>query len=415
MKRILAGASLILSGATLLPTTYLGVLTAFAVKASNRSRSNRPSSDGMHHIAVCVPAYNEQTVIADTVAALLSQAYPADLFDVHVVADNCSDKTAEHAVGAGATVHARSVPNQPGKGPALNWLFDRIASDYEVIVVIDADTIADPGFLAAVDSTFAQGADAAQGYYGVREPETSTTVGFRYAALACRHHLRPLARSALGCSSGLYGNGMAFRSGLLSSHRFSGHLIEDAEFQLELLLSGVPVVYMPNAQVSAEMPAALAESRSQHERWELGRIQLTRRFAPPLMKTLLRRGPVRRRVTADALADLLTPPVSALAAVQMFAALSSCAALTFSRSRAVRGAFVISFVSPLLLAAHVTTALRLVRAPAHVYRSLVHAPGLVIWKLALLLRVLRKPGMVAWTRTTRNAEAYVAETEANEV
>ena len=51
---------------------------------------------------------------------------------------------------------------------------------------------------------------------------------------------------------------MAFRRDILRRHRWSGHLVEDAEFQMELLLSeGVIVRYVPEAHLEAEMPATL--------------------------------------------------------------------------------------------------------------------------------------------------------------
>ncbi len=80
---------------------------------------------------------------------------------------------------------------------------------------------------------------------------------FRFAALACRHHLRPLGRTRLGGSCGLYGNGMMFTRSLFEGRRWTGHLVEDAELQNELLLDGHLVTYVPDAVVWAEMPHTL--------------------------------------------------------------------------------------------------------------------------------------------------------------
>ena len=160
---------------------------------------------------------------------------------MHVVADNCSDRTAEIVRAHGRRVHERDAPDDAGQGPGaeLAARSARCASgdaDFDVAVVVDADTIVDPGFLRAMDDTFRRGAVAAQGYYSVRDPDVSPAAGVRYAALACRHHLRPLGRRRLGASCGLYGNGMAFRRDLLRRRRWTGHLVEDAEFQNELLV-----------------------------------------------------------------------------------------------------------------------------------------------------------------------------------
>ena len=392
------------AAASALWSAYLGLLTVAAIAARSRRAGPDPLGAGLHRFAVFVPAHDEQSVIRDTVAALVAQRYPEDRYAVHVVADNCSDRTAEYAAGAGATVHVRTFPEPPGKGPSLNWLHQRLDGQFDVIAVVDADTIAEPGFLAAMDRAFVDGAHAAQGHYTVRDPDSSPTVALRYAALACRHHLRPLGRTALGASCGLYGNGMAFRSDLLERQNFSGHLIEDAELQLELLLDGTSVVYVPDARVLAEMPADLAASRTQNERWELGRAQLVRRFTTPLVRRLVRGGSLPRRAYADGLADLLTPPLSALAAAQLGAVTLCCTSLALRPSRAGRFATAFSLGSIVVLGFHVTASLRLVGAPRQIYRSLLHAPRMVVWKLGLLARISRRPNSVSWTRTTRNAD-----------
>jgi len=399
-----ASAAIATGAASILWSGYLGILTIVAIAAQSRQPRPQRSSIGRHRFAIFVPAHDEQSVIRDTVAALVAQHYPKDRRAVHVVADNCSDRTAEYAEAAGATVHVRAFPEPPGKGPSLNWLHERLGDQFDVIAIVDADTVAESGFLAAMDRAFADGAQAAQGHYTVRDPDSSPTVALRYAALACRHHLRPLARTAMGASCGLYGNGMAFRSSLLARRNFSGHLIEDAELQLELLLDGTPIVYVPNARVLAEMPADLAASRTQNERWELGRAQLVRRFTIPLISRLVRGGRLPRRAYADGVADLLTPPLSAVAAGQLASIALCCTALALRPSRVVRVATVCSLGSVPILALHVAASLRLVRAPRHVYRSLLHAPTLVIWKLCLLARISRRPGSVSWTRTARNAD-----------
>ena len=100
-----------------------------------------------------------------------------------------------------------------------------------------------------------------KGQYRVRDPGASTGAGLRAAALALRHHLRPLGRTTLGASSGLYGNGMAFRADVLRRRTWTDHLTEDIELQMELLLDGTLVAYAPDAVVEAEMPSTLDGAR----------------------------------------------------------------------------------------------------------------------------------------------------------
>jgi cellulose synthase/poly-beta-1,6-N-acetylglucosamine synthase-like glycosyltransferase len=387
--------------ASLPPAAYLLATTAVALVAHQNRCRVLPRTPGTR-FAVCIPAHDEQAVVTATIEALVRQDYPRHLYDVHLVADNCTDRTVELASGAGATVHERVAPDQPGKGPALNWLHDRLDPDaYDAVVVVDADTIAEPGFLAALDAAFAAGATAVQGHYGVREPGQTDAVALRYAALACRHHLRPLARTYVGASCGLYGNGMAFRTTLLRDRRWSGHLVEDAEFQLDLLLDGVRVTYVPAARVAAEMPTTLASSATQHERWELGRLQLLQTYGRRLLRRTASGGPLPRHVYADSLIDLVTPPLSLLAALDALAVIGSAAAGLLRPSPARRTIAVAAAACGAILGAHVITALQLDGAPRSVYRSLLRTPTLIAWKLALLTRIMRRPDDVRWIRTTR--------------
>jgi cellulose synthase/poly-beta-1,6-N-acetylglucosamine synthase-like glycosyltransferase len=395
--------ALITAVAAGLPSLYLGILTTVAstarpaipIDATQRRKRNR--------FVVCVPAHNEETNIANTVEALLTQDYPAADFSVHVVADNCADLTATRAAAAGAQVHVRVDPDRRGKGEALNWLIAQVATDaIDAIVIVDADTIADPKFLSAIDQALDRGAKVAQGYYSVKDPESSEAVGLRFAAIACRHYLRPLARTRLGASSGLYGNGMAFRTEVFLERRWSNHLTEDAEFQMELLLDGIPVTFVPEAVVRAEMPVSLDHATSQNERWELGRLLLVKKYVPLLAQRVMKGGTLPRRAYLDALADHTTPPLTMVAVVDLAAAGLGLMASLRRPGRLSRSAAAIGVTSSLILGAHVFVGLRLVGAPESVYRSLRLVPRAVAWKLMLLVRIGRRPDDVEWLRTSRN-------------
>lgn len=389
--------------ATAVPSTYLAVLTAAGLLPRQR-RDVELDPSGAVRFAVFVPAHDEESGITDTIESLLAQDYQRSTFEVHVVADNCSDTTADVARRAGATVHERDTPDQRGKGHALNWLYDRLDGDtFDVVVVVDADTIAEPTFLTAMARSFDRGADAVQGFYGVRDIESSPVIALRFAALACRHHLRPLGRHALGASCGLYGNGMAFRTGLLERHRWSGHLIEDAEFQMHLLSDGVLVEYAPEARVAAEMPTSLDAAVSQHERWEAGRASLVRRFVPELARRSIIGGLLRRRAYLDAMLDHLTPPVTMIALLDATAVAGGVIGSTFGQRRGGSIVTAIGSLASAVLVVHVFGALRAVGAPGQVYRSMRDVPKLILWKTSLLKNVSGRADGVEWTRTTRNA------------
>ncbi|MCI9275993.1 MAG: glycosyltransferase [Clostridia bacterium] len=60
-----------------------------------------------HKFMAIIPAHNEEAVIANLVESLKKQDYPKELFDIYVIADNCTDKTKVMAENAGAIVYER--------------------------------------------------------------------------------------------------------------------------------------------------------------------------------------------------------------------------------------------------------------------------------------------------------------------
>jgi hypothetical protein len=385
---------------------YLAALTVAAWRQQRSAQSRRLDvHPPRHRFAVIVPAHDEEGIIGSTIDSVVDQRYPADLFSVHVVADNCTDETAAVARKHGADVHERLDDGAPGKGPALGWLVERLAGradKLDAVVIIDADTSMSPDFLRFVDTAVAIGGSAWQAYYTVRDPEASPATSLRHAALVLRHYVRPLGRTALGGSCGLFGNGMVFRTELLRDRQFSAHLTEDVEFQLELLLDGELVGFVPEAVVEAEMPTTFAAARTQNERWELGRLQLAQRYVPELLRRAAQPGARHRVACIDAALDQLVPPLSVLATATASVVLGATALGAGDRSRVRRAGLVMAWASALGFALHVVGGFRVAEVPRSVYRALLHAPRLVAWKVLLWLRVLVRPEDVSWKRTARN-------------
>jgi hypothetical protein len=405
-----AAASVIPYAVLAVPVGYLGLLTVGAWQAirAGRNRTRRPPTP-RHRFMMLVPAHNEERLIGEALASLGAVDYPPELVAVHVVADNCTDATADIVRAHGMEVHERHAPDAGGKGPALQWLLQRLwarGEPHDAVVIIDADTTISPNFLRVMDAKLANGAEIVQAFYAVRDAEMSPATAFRSAALAARHYLRPLARDAAGASVGLYGNGMVFRGDLLRSRTWSNHLTEDIEFQLECLLDGILVRFAADAVVSAEMPTTIEASQTQHQRWERGRLDMLRRFAPALARRSFAGGGAGRVAYADALVDQVVPPFSLLVAgTAVLSALSAMRAVVRPGASSRHG---LAASSGLLAveAAYVLSALRMTDAPSAVYRSLLGAPRMVLWKVSLWSRVLVRPDDVAWIRTARNTKAH---------
>ena len=220
--------------------------------------------------------------------------------------------------------------------------------------------------------------------------------------LAATTSVRSAATVSAG-RRGLYGNGMMFTRSLFDGRRWTGHLVEDAELQNELLLDGHLVTYVPDAVVWAEMPQTLEQATSQNQRWERGRIEMAQRYVPELLARprVCTRATSRARV--DAVLDHLVPPLSALVAMQLAAA-GVHAVGAVAGHRASRVALAVDAASIAVVAGHAFAGLASVGAPADSYKALLSAPKVAAWKVALWAKAMRPDRAVDWTRTERNVE-----------
>ena len=359
---------------------------------------------------IVVPAHNEEVSIADTVHSLLSLDYPAPLRRVLVVADNCVDATATRATEAGARVLERHDDALRGKGYALKYAFDRIASEgvADAVVVIDADTVVSPNLLKAFAARFEAGAAAVQAEYGVRNPNASWRTRLMVIALATFHGVRSLGRETLGVSCGLRGNGMGFTRRVLGEvphEAFS--IVEDLEYGMRLARAGHVVRYVAEAHVLGEMVSSEKRSRTQRQRWEAGRFALAKVHGVPLLKEALGR---RDKVLFDMAMDVLVPPLSYLFGAALLGTIGALGLAVATRSPGSPGlAWAALAVLPWTLAfafltLYVLRGVVLSRAGLRAILDLAWAPVYMVWKLVLSLSNATKRSRDAWVRTPREDE-----------
>jgi cellulose synthase/poly-beta-1,6-N-acetylglucosamine synthase-like glycosyltransferase len=372
---------------------YLMLLTvaAFFARRDTRLRADDPTS----RFVIMVPAHNEERLLPRLLDNLNRLDYPQHLYTVHVVADNCTDRTAELARAGGAVVHERFNEALRGKGYALEWLLQAIwqrAEQHDAVLILDSDSIVSKNFLRVMDTRLARGERVIQGYYAVLDPEGAWSAGLRAVALTVLHYLRPLGRMVLGGSTGLKGNGMVFAADILRRHRWSASLTEDIEYHMELILSGERAYFAPDAVVWAEMPDSLDAAQSQNERWEKGRMEMVQRFVPQLLRESVQQ---RKFVLFDAAVEQIIPPFSVLVGAGG-ACLLAALALRSRQGIALATAIILG------QAVYVFTGLALARAPWSLYRALLFTPGFVAWKLWLYVRLVLGIKPRSWVRTTRN-------------
>jgi len=415
-----------LGAASLASVVSLLFLLAAAMCASRRGQpAALPNGD--LRLAVIVPAHNEELMLAETLHSLIAQNYPRKSYEIVVIADNCSDRTAEIARAQGVTILERTSVTERGKGYALNFAITELLARPVVpdgFLIVDADTWVGPDFLASMNARLlssiqGQGAQgpsglgAWQGRYGVLNIQDGWRAALISGAFDLINHVKPLGREALGLSVGLKGNGMAFTRAAAAQIPWSGgSLTEDLDYGLELARRlGLRVGYAPEARVLAQMPADASQGASQRARWEEGRARLVRERALPLLAEGFRR---RSLLLWDMGWDLIVPPLAELGALLGFwALLISVGAATHLLPHPGVWAGAAAFTA-LGLLAYVLGGFCVANAPREAYLALLRAPFYAFWKFALLLsRAARRRSGTAsdeWVRTARSPGSPVPST-----
>jgi len=398
LRWILLAAEIWIAG----PILYLCILSVSAtLAAKKRNQENTHSlASSRLDFAILVPAHNEEAILGILLESLSALEYPKDLYTVYVVADNCTDRTAELVRATeGVHLYERFDQAKRGKGYALNWLLQKLEEDqliYDAYVIIDADSVVEPTFLQSMARELTQGARALQASNTVLNVAESPTTALRWVALTLMNYIRPLGRNGLGASSTLTGNGMCLSRALLICYPWQAFSIgEDYQYYLTLVEHGERVRYVPEAVVRSQMPTTFAQMRTQDIRWE---SQAGNPTTWPIALRLLLAG-LRHHDLAriEAVAELLTPPLSLLVCwcvLTLIVSLVLWSPLSLLLSLVLAGGLV----------CYIGSAFYLLRPPVGVYMSLLRAPGFVIWKLWVyfVLRRGKKYGS-EWIRTSRIA------------
>jgi cellulose synthase/poly-beta-1,6-N-acetylglucosamine synthase-like glycosyltransferase/peptidoglycan/xylan/chitin deacetylase (PgdA/CDA1 family) len=267
--------AIMLIAATVLTVLRALLLAAFAwvhrrrVARSGRSELARWYRPG---VSVVIPAYNEAAGIAATVTSLVASRYDG-AFEVIVVDDGSADETA--AIVAGLRLPGVRLIRQRngGKHAALNRGI--AASRYDILVLVDGDTVFQPGTLAALVNRLRDPA--------VGAVSGNTKVGNRTGILGRWQHLEyvmgfnldrrmydmirtmPTVPGAVG----------AFRKqALRAAGGVSGDtLAEDTDLTMAICRHGWEVTYEESAIAWTEAPGTLGQLWRQRYRWCYGTMQ----------------------------------------------------------------------------------------------------------------------------------------------
>lgn len=353
-----------------------------------------------NRFGIIIPAHNEELLLGDLLKSIKDSNYPTELYEIIVIADNCTDATAEIAEQMGAKCFSRVDEERRGKPHALHWLLSQIKlQEFDAFVIIDADTIIDCNFLAVMDEHVSQGAKALQGYFGVRNPNENwlTRLSILPGILKFKMHFP--GKNMLNLSCPLAGNGMCFSTEIFQKFGWNAFsLVENWEYYLMLTLQGYEVNSVKEAVIYSQVTKSLQAARSQRVRWSKGRLETLLKYWPDLLKQGILRCDINK---IDALIEILRPSYSVQifwSVIYFFVVIAlrqfSPAFSSFLLSLAVfiLGSQILYFFIGLLIQ----------KPSLKTWLSLCMVPFYIIWKIFVTINGMLTFRDKSWIRTKRH-------------
>ncbi len=260
---------------------FLGVVGLFRKKEKkNYAPKNK--------FALLIAAHNEEVVVGSLIESMLKLNYPKEMYDVFVIADNCTDDTAKIAKGYGVNVCERFSKDKRGKGYALEWMFAKLfdmQKQYDAVAIFDADNLVHKDFLKEMNSKMQEGYKVVQGYIDSKNPEDSWIAASYSIGFWTQNRMNQLAKANLGLTSQIGGTGFAIETNTLKKLGWGATcLTEDLEFTCKLVLNGEKVGWAHDAIIYDEKPLKLKQSWSQRKRWMQGFTDVASRYFFKLLR-----------------------------------------------------------------------------------------------------------------------------------
>ncbi|WDL99542.1 glycosyltransferase family 2 protein [Alicyclobacillus sp. ALC3] len=266
------------------------VVYIFVAFKAKRSKYCSVNDARLGKYAVIIPARNEARVVGQLIGSIKDQNYPQDLVDIYVVADNCTDNTAQVARAAGAIVRERFNRVQVGKGYALDYMLkvierDYSANHYDGYFVFDADNLLEENYIFEMNKTFDQGYRVVTSYRNSKNYDQNwITAGYALWFMHEAEYIN-LPRMVLNTSCAISGTGFLVQAQLLKDHGgWIYHLLtEDIEFSVSQVIQGEKIGYCRNAMFYDEQPITFGQSWSQRLRWAKGFYQVLYKYGKDLL------------------------------------------------------------------------------------------------------------------------------------
>lgn len=381
---------------------YTYMLLVAAWRKPRRSASVEPAAAParLHKFAIAIPAHDEAAVLPKTLSQLQQQTYPASHFDIYVVADYCTDATAQVALQHGARGLERNSGPRGRKAYAVQWLIQQLldsGDEADALVIFDSDSRVDPEFLHTMNAALQQGYRVLQGQHIILAPEQGRFSGFAAVDMRLNNLLRNQAKHHLGLSARLMGDAMVFSLDIIRKYGWpTESLVEDRQYGLYLVTQGERVAYIPEAKSYGQAAPGWRTASRQRLRWYGGAGEIRRQFAPLLLREGLKG---HNWAALDLAVELLLPSFTwlTLLTVLILGVGYLFALPTLLPVWAVAAMALAWIAFPFL-------GLWISGAPKKLYLALLLGPVYVLWRIWVGLSAALRGKKVTWVRTQRQEE-----------
>lgn len=276
---------------------YQFIYIVIALIGDKKKKLDTYEARKLHKFAFIIAARNEQAVIGNLINSIKQQNYPAELIDVIVVADNCTDDTAQIAREHGAICYERFNNMLVGKGYALDYCFNKIVEQfgdytaYDGYFIFDADNVIDKNYVKEMNKVFDRGYNVITSYRNSKNYDTNwITSGYSLWFIREAKYLNN-PRMMLKTSCAVSGTGFLVNSSIIKKNngwKFN-LLTEDIQFSVVNILEGEKIGYCESAMFYDEQPTTFKQSWNQRMRWSKGFYQVMFRYGRELIAMMFKK------------------------------------------------------------------------------------------------------------------------------
>lgn len=253
---------------------FIMTLTGLFYKEVNINKSERN-----HKYSIVIPAYKEDSVIAETAITAMRQQYEKTLFDVYVISDQLKESTNKLLTEIGATVIKVNFEKST-KVKSLAKYAELYGNNADYTIILDADNCIEPTFLKEINEKINKtNAEVIQVQRKSKNHNTGISFLDAFSEYANTMILSK-GPNLFKLSSKLSGSGMILQSEIFTDLISSMNGISgfDKEMELKLTKSDIFIQYLDTPYVLDEKLVNHSQIKTQRSRWIYAQFDYLRKF-----------------------------------------------------------------------------------------------------------------------------------------